>query len=212
MIFIGTINVSRTRERGEFQCPSCKSLQSYRLRAKRPWLTLYLIPVVPIGSIELTIECDSCRCNWDPSILKIGLAEDCPVDDAQARHEIFRAMILFVLLDGYMEADEVEPLGILASRIFGRTIDREELGRLCSLAEQTEIPVSNYLESVFRRWNPEQKSFAIQALFMAGSLRPEMGKERTGLLLWMRQNAGVSEIDFEELIQDCLGWEDASTS
>lgn len=212
MIFIGTINVSRTRERGEFQCPSCKSLQSYRLRVKRPWLTLYLIPVVPIGSIELTIECDACRCNWDPSILKSGSAEDGSVDDAKARHEIFRAMILFVLLDGYMEADEVEPLGILASRTFGRTIDREELGRLCSLAEQTEIPVSNYLESVFRRWNPEQKSFAIQTLFMAGSLRPEMGKERTGLLLWMRQHAGLSELDFEELIQDCLGWEDGTTT
>ncbi len=210
MIFIGTINVSRTRERGEFHCPSCQSHQNYRLRAKRPWLTLYLIPVVPIGSVELTIRCDSCRGNWDPSVLHLSSMAVSKVEDEQAQHEIFRAMVLFVLVDGYMEVDEVGPLGKLASRIFGRTIGREELGRLCSLAEQTEIPVNNYLESVFQRWNSEQQALAIQALFMAGSLRREMGEERTRLLLWMRQRAGVSEADFEALIQDCLQWEDGS--
>ena len=61
MILIGTMNIKRTRERGEFYCPTCTAQQSYRRRSSRPFLTLYFIPVVPIGGLEWFVQCDHCR-------------------------------------------------------------------------------------------------------------------------------------------------------
>ena len=33
MIFIGTVNLTRTRDEGNFLCPACGVSQGYRLRA-----------------------------------------------------------------------------------------------------------------------------------------------------------------------------------
>ena len=204
MIFIGTINLTRTRERGDFYCPDCESVQSYRLRAKRPWLTLYFIPVVPIGSVELVIQCDDCRSNWDTSVLEVDKESHQQLLDEQVQHEIFRSMILFVLTDGYMNAEEIAPLGNLASKIFSRPIDREELGRLCSRAEQSGVRAGHYVESVFKHWNGDQQRLAIQVMFLAASLRGELGSDRTEVLMGMRERAGLSESEFEALIAACL--------
>ncbi len=207
MIFIGTMNLARTRERGDFYCPSCRSLQSYRLRAKRPWLTLYLIPVVPIGSVELVIQCDRCRSNWDTSVLKVDAESHQQLLEDQANHEIFRAVILFMLDDGYMMPEEIEPLRELATKVFDRKIDREQLGQLCSSAEQTGVSVKNYVESVFKHWSVDQQRLAIQVMFLAASLRGKLGKARTALLMEMRERAGISPNEFEALVEDALQWQ-----
>lgn len=206
MLFIGTMNIARTREQGEFYCPSCESIQSYRLRAKRPWLTLYFVPVIPIGSVELIIQCKTCKSNWDTSVLNVSAESHQRSLSDQVHEEIFRSMTLFVLSDGYMTPDEVEPLRDLASRIFEREVDREELGKLCSLAEQSSIPVKNYVESVARKWTVEQQKLAIQVMFLGASLRGELGEERIAVLMRMRELAGLSEAEFQELVEACLRW------
>lgn len=208
MLFIGTLNVARTRSRGDFYCPSCESIRGYRLRAKRPWLTLYFIPVIPIGSVELVIQCEACRSNWDRSVLSVTAQSHQKLLSDQAQHEIFRCMILFVLSDGYMTPNEVEPLRQLASRIFEREVDREELGKLCSMAEQSSIPAKNYVETVIRHWTFEQQALAMQTMFLAASLRGDLGSERTAVLMRMRDLAGISERDFQDLIEACLRWND----
>ena len=209
MIFIGTMNLARTRDRGDFYCPSCESMQGYRLRAKRPWLTLYFIPVVPIGSVELVINCDRCRSNWDETVLQVNAESHHLLMESQVKHEIFRSMILFVLTDGFMEPNEVEPLRKLASRIFQKEVSREELGRLCSMSEQSGVPAENYLETVYQNWNTAQRTLAIQAMFLGASLRGELGDERTRLLMKLRNRAGLTEADFQSLIEQCLQWNEA---
>ena len=71
MILIGTMNISTTRDRGNFYCPSCAVDQTYRLRARRPFLTLYFIPTVPVAAAELFVQCDECRATWDVSVLEM---------------------------------------------------------------------------------------------------------------------------------------------
>lgn len=184
-------------------------MQGYRLRAKRPWLTLYFIPVVPIGSVELVINCDRCRSNWDETVLQVNAESHHLLMESQVKHEIFRSMILFVLTDGFMEPNEVEPLRKLASRIFQKEVSREELGRLCSMSEQSGVPAENYLETVYQHWNTAQRTLAIQAMFLGASLRGELGDERTRLLMKLRNRAGLTEADFQSLIEQCLQWNEA---
>jgi uncharacterized tellurite resistance protein B-like protein len=204
MIFIGTMNLSRTRERGDFYCPDCESMQAYRLKAKRPWITLYFIPVGPIGKVEIVSRCDNCHSNWDESVLKVDADSHRELLEDQASHEIFRAVVLYLLSDGYMEENEIEPLREIASEVFGRDVDREELGRLCSSAEQSGIKVRNYVTSVLRYWNPEQQRLAIQSMFLAGSLRGELDSDRLELLMEIRQTAGLSDQGFRTLIEEGL--------
>src|SRR5690606_6765879 len=69
MILIGTMNITRTRDEGEFHCPTCGSLKPYQLKSRRPFLTLYFIPTVPIGGTEYFVRCLECKSHWDPAIL-----------------------------------------------------------------------------------------------------------------------------------------------
>jgi hypothetical protein len=69
MILIGTMNITRTCDDGDFYCPTCGSVRQYKLKSRRPFLTIYLIPTVPIGGVEYFVRCLQCKSHWDPAIL-----------------------------------------------------------------------------------------------------------------------------------------------
>ncbi len=60
MLLIGSTNLTRTQSTGDFYCPNCAAIRDYRLRARRPFLTIYFIPVVPIGPTEQYVQCMRC--------------------------------------------------------------------------------------------------------------------------------------------------------
>ncbi len=110
MILIGTMNLTGTRDRGNFYCPTCALTQTYRLRARRPWLTLYFIPTVPVGGAELFVQCDKCRSTWDPSVLEMDQQSHEALKEDQFRDEAVRAALLVVLADGHISKTEIESL------------------------------------------------------------------------------------------------------
>ena len=52
MILIGTMEWASTVERGDFFCPACNAAKNYQRKVARPFLTLYFIPVIPIGAVR----------------------------------------------------------------------------------------------------------------------------------------------------------------
>ncbi|MCA9134606.1 MAG: zinc ribbon domain-containing protein, partial [Planctomycetales bacterium] len=73
MILIGTMNWASTRLRGMFTCPSCGDTEKFRLRASRPFLTLYFVPVLPIGGMEEYVQCGRCKTSFETDILAISM-------------------------------------------------------------------------------------------------------------------------------------------
>ncbi len=208
MILIGTMNLTRTRERGDFHCPSCGSSQSYRLRARRPFLTLYFVPTVPVGGAEVFVDCDGCRDNWDVSVLQYDRAYYEAQQEDQFRDEAMRSAVLVVLADGVTTDNEILALQRIAMRLLQRNVDREELGQLCSIASENKISAKNYVLTVSRRWSGPQRARALQVMFLAATADQEMGEQQMKLLSQMREILEMSPAEYESAIEAALSWDD----
>ena len=206
MILIGTMNLTRTRERGDFYCPTCALTETYRLRVRRPWLTLYFIPTVPVGGAELFVQCDKCQSTWDPTVLEMNQQSHEQALEEQFRDEALRSSVLVVIADDQISENEINALQRVASRLLGRVVDREELGHLCSVAQQNQIEAVNYVLTVSRRWSPEQRSLALQAMFLAATAEGEMGKPQLGTLSKMRDILELTDAEYESAIEEALTW------
>lgn len=207
MILIGTMNLTRTRDRGNFYCPTCAMTQTYRLRARRPWLTLYFIPTVPVGATELFVHCDQCKSTWDETVLDMDKHSHEQALEEQFLDEAVRSSVLVVIADGEITEDEIVALQLIASRLLDREVDREELGRLCSIAQQNHIEPANYVLTVSRRWNQQQRSRALQAMFLAATAEGEMGQPQMELLAKMRDILEMTDAEYEGAIEEALTWE-----
>ena len=207
MILIGTMNLTTTRERGDFHCPACEASQTYRLRARRPWLTLYFIPTVPIGGAELFVQCDRCRQAWDPTVLDLDQRSLELAREEQFLDEAMRSAVLVVIADGIITENEILALQRVGKRLLDRDIDREELGRLCSIAEQNGITAANYVMTVSRRWSPDQRLRALQAMFLAATAEGAMSSEQVATLAQMRDLLEMSEGDYQRAIEEALNWD-----
>lgn len=208
MILIGTMNLTRTRETGDFYCPTCGVAQSYRLRAKRPFLTLYFIPTVPIGQSELFVQCDQCRSTWDPGVLHMDQAEHQRVQADQYNDEAIRSAVLIALEDDDISESQVQTLIHISDVLFDRQIEREELGRLCSIARQTGIRASNYVLTISKRWTMTQRLLALQAMFLvATASEEELSDEMYETLLTMRDLLQLTENEFQVAVRDTLEYQ-----
>ena len=115
--------------------------------------------------------------------------------------------MLVVLADGDISENEIVALQRIASRLLDRAVEREELGRLCSIAEQNRIQAANYVLTVSSRWSHEQRSQALQAMFLAASAEGEMGQSQIAILAKMREILDLTDAEYEAAIEAALTWE-----
>ncbi len=204
MILIGTMNLTRTRDRGSFYCPTCGITETYRLRARRPFLTLYFIPTVPVGAAEEFVQCDQCKATWDVSVLEMDRASHEAAKEAQFRDEALRASILTVLIDGTISEVEIDTLRKISVEVLERPLDREELGELCSIATRNRIEPKNYVLTVSRRWSEDQRRLALQAIFLAATAEDELQGPRLELLSQLREMFDMTDAEYQSAIEDAL--------
>jgi hypothetical protein len=210
MILIGTMNITRTRGHGDFHCPTCGSLREYSLKSRRPFLTLYFIPTVPIGASELFVRCDGCKSNWDPAILNMDARDHQIAKDTQFRVEAFRASVLVVLHGGEVNGREIEALLGIGQRILPEPVDRDELGQLCSSAIQNRVSAANYVRSVCRAWSTEQKQLALQAMFVAATADSGLDAKTLALLASLRDAMNLTDDEYQSAIEAAIQWDDAA--
>ena len=66
---IGTTSTKPLIDTGSFACPVCQAQQTYERRQVREWLTLYFIPVIPLGSQGEFLRCLTCRNDFSTAAL-----------------------------------------------------------------------------------------------------------------------------------------------
>lgn len=204
MILIGTMNLTRTRETGDFYCPGCQTNRSYRLRAKRPFLTIYFIPVIPVGGAELFIQCDGCKANWDVNVLEMNREMHQEAQAAQFREDGLRTAILVTTADGTISEKEISALLTVAHKLLERPLDREELGALCASAARLGITAANYVESCKKRWNPSQGIVILQAAFLAASAEGDLGPGQLAMLADLKSRLNFTDREYVEAIEEAI--------
>lgn len=209
MILIGTMNITRTRGEGDFHCPTCGSLRHYQLKSRRPFLTLYFIPTVPIGGTEYFVRCTDCKSHWDPAILgaegaALAGAALHALQEQQFGDDAFRATVLVMMAGGDVFKEQADTLIRISGRLLPEPISREELGELLSSARRTGISAANYVRSVCPAWTLEQRQFALQAMFVAATNTGELDASKLQLLASLKQILQLSDQDYEAAIEAAI--------
>ncbi len=205
---IGTMNITRTIETGEFHCPSCGSLREYRLRSRRPFLTIYFIPAVPIGGAELIAQCRQCHTNWDVSVLDPDAARMAEqVREKRFHEEAMRAATLAVIADGEITPAEIDGLLRVSDHLLDEPLTREDLGYLCSSAMQNGVTADNYLRTVAKNWTAEQRSFALQAIFVAITSEGAPTPEQLKVVAKLRDPLDMTDGEYQAAIEAAIDWE-----
>ncbi len=204
MILIGTMNLTRTVDRGNFFCPTCGGTSTYRQRSRRPFLTIYFIPTVPVGASEPFIQCDLCKSKWDLSVLEMDRADHEKAQQEQFYDEALKSALLMVLIDGKTSEREIESLLHIGNELLARELDRESLGQLCSIALQNKIKAENYVLTVSRRWTPPQRILALQAMFLAATADGELSAARLKTLAELRKTLDLTDTEYESAIEEAM--------
>ncbi|TWT92111.1 TerB family tellurite resistance protein [Stieleria varia] len=204
MIFIGTTNLTRTRDRGQFYCPNCRCDQPYCLRSRRPFLTVYFIPTVPIGDAQRYIQCDECGQRWDQSVMHFRTPGQPTIDRESFEYQAFHAAILVVLIDETIDEVEIAVLHDIAIRLSGEPVDRETLGRWCSIAQENRISAVNYAWTLSRRWDTQQRAEALGVMFLAATAHGEMNTLQSDTLARMRDIFDFSDDQYRRAIESAF--------
>lgn len=207
MIFVGTVNLIRNRDEGTFLCPACGVSQGYRLKARRTWLTLYFIPTIPMGNHEYFVQCDYCKSNWDPSVLEMDQVNHPDAKEDQFSEQAVNAAVLVVLADNVITENEIRVLQRIAAHLTQRSVDRDELGQICSNAQQNRIEAVNYVLTVSKHWNQDQRARALQGMFLAATADGELGELQLGVLARMQELFDFTDAEYHSAIEQAVEWE-----
>lgn len=197
MIIIGTRGItSSTGDSGRFHCPNCGDNVPYRERQVREWLTLYFIPVLPLGISGKYVECERCTQAYDPAIVSY---------DPQAEREAFgRALVELLarlaLVDGTFTVEE----RTVIVDFYRRTTDRSlDAGELTETVERVRREGPRFLEAVRAaapNWSGEAIAWFIHAAFSLACAEDEMTAEKQQALAELPGALGVSKEDFQRVV------------
>ncbi len=215
MLLIGTMNWSSTRLKGVFQCPHCDANQKFRLKATRPFLTLYFIPVIPIGGLQEFVECQSCQEAFESIVLANNmLPSDTPSGEDLAHksseptfeHDLLNVIALMMVEDGHVTEGEID----LAQRIFenmtDRALSRDQLGNACSQVQQHRLSVLSFLATSANRRTHEEKLLMLQAMFAVAGADGQVTEGRMQGMLTAQATMEIEPQEFEGAINATDQW------
>ena len=62
MIFIFGISPKQTAlTTGEFDCPICQTTTTYQWRSQRPYVSVFFLPLFPLGKEQHILSCQQCH-------------------------------------------------------------------------------------------------------------------------------------------------------
>lgn len=235
MILIGTMNWTSTRLRGFFRCPDCGSTQNFRLRASRPFLTLYFIPVLPIGGLQEYVQCTTCKNSYETDVLALTMlpsnyatissefaAKTIPsgpasVDNHQDRtpqsprqiplsEDLLKVIALIMVEDGHVTEKEISLARRLYENMLAEKLSREELGRMCAYVQQQRLSTLSFLATAQNRRNYEEKMLMAQAIFGVAGADGEISPKRLQSLVKAQAILGLDEVEFQRAISQTAQW------
>lgn len=102
MLIWGLCVIYRTLGRGVFFCRRCGGDREYRHRAGRRYITIFFIPLIPLGKTGAHVQCLTCKIRYVTEVLKL------PTTDRMQQAHVagMRALVAIILQAG----DPASPL------------------------------------------------------------------------------------------------------
>ena len=120
-----------TRDTGTFECLDCQCSTEYRLRAKRNFITVYFIPIVPLNweAGDEEVQCVMCKSKYPAGILDGSWPMEHPDSLKDSFDFMIRrfALVPMLVSGGSVQESEKEHLCGLCWQSYGGQVDLEQL-------------------------------------------------------------------------------------
>jgi len=193
MLVIGTMDWPKTLESGQFFCPACESVQSHRRRVSRPFLTVYFVPLVPIGGLQEYVECRKCRTTFEPTIL----GDPMPESERSFGADLIKVAALTMLEDGRVTEAEIARAISVIRGVGQRAVTRDELGATCSELRSKQLRLGGYLFTAKPRWTRDESLRMLQVIFLVASAEGHISRHRMTALLSAQTALELSDQEVE---------------
>lgn len=202
MLVIGTMDWPKTLESGQFFCPACEAVQAYRRRASRPFLTVYFIPVIPIGGLHEYVECRKCQTSFEPIIL----GDQTPESDRSFATDMIRVAALTMLEDQKVTEAEIAQAIAVIRAVGQRQVTRDELGAMCSELRSRQLQLGGFLFTAKQRWTRDESLRMLQVIFLVSSAEGQISEQRMTALLNAQKALQLSDQEVEMCVTEAEQW------
>lgn len=212
MFIAGTFDWASTLEQGEFMCPKCGASKSYQRKVARTFLTLYFVPILPIGGLHEFVICRGCRERFDPSVLTANRGVSTGREPQAVRavgsfdEELVRLMALMIVEDDFVTEAEIQMAQRIYQGMLMRELPRVDLERACREVINLRINTMRYVGAAGQGMTYDQKILAVQAMFAVAGAEGQISSKRLKSLMQAQQQLGLDDSAFQNAVKDASSW------
>lgn len=200
MIIFGTRGITTTPQQGDFNCPSCSSVENYWLKRVRRFFTLYFIPLIPLDKLGEYVECSSCKDTYKPDILEYDPAANAASFEAEYHIAIKKVMIHMLLADGEIDDAEIDSVLDVYERVTSAKLDKAELMEEIKSIEQSRESFSSALSSLQGSLNEEGKEMVVKAALYVALADGEFHEDEKDMLAQIGKDLGMTSAHLQGVI------------
>ena len=204
MIIYGTRGVTYSSGTGDFFCPNCNGRRAYKRKRVRKCVTLYFIPVIPLGLHGEYIECQTCKGTFNENVLNYDPQAGEKRLEAEFQKGIKRVMVQMLLADGVVNDNEIQSIQAIYQRIAQEAISENEIRAEIETVRSDGRGVEAYLTSLAGSLNSNGKELIVRAAFSIAASDGEFQKEETALLTSIGQSLDMTPAHLEGVISSIL--------
>ena len=137
---IGLSTTKPVIDTGSFECPKCHQQRSYQRKVIKNWISIYFIPIIPIGSSGEVLQCTKCKIEFPAKSAPQSQASDSPTSE-----DFAEALLVLVALDrGTPNRKVVAKLQQVLSELREQPVSSETVAALILQGQSTRYSAFEY--------------------------------------------------------------------
>lgn len=204
LIIFGTRGVTYGSEGGQFYCPDCDAERAYKHRKVRRFVTLYFIPLIPLGLLGEYIECQTCTSTYKPSVLELDPKESKQRNEAEFRQAMRRVLVLMMLADGVVEDSEIAAIQSILGKLENRTIERSEIDAELATAKASKEDLAQYCKSMAGTLNDAGREMVVRAALLVATADGKFDDTERDALAKLATTLNLPRAHFAGIVDEVL--------
>ena len=195
---IGLSTTKPVIDTGSFECPKCHQQRSYQRKAIKNWISIYFIPIIPIGSSGEVLQCTKCKIEFPAKSAPQSQASDSPTSE-----DFAEALLVLVALDrGTPNRTVVAKLQQLLSELREQPVSAETVAALILQGQSTRYSALEYARTTRAGISREDRIRAVVLIDELVRCPGEVHPAGLDLLDSISKALGISSTALNSLLGD----------
>ncbi|MED5286451.1 MAG: zinc-ribbon domain-containing protein [Planctomycetota bacterium] len=195
---IGLSTTKPVIDTGSFECPKCHQQRSYQRKAIKNWISIYFIPIIPIGASGEVLQCTKCKIEFPAKSAPQSQASDSPTSE-----DFAEALLVLVALDrGTPNRKVVAKLQQVLSELREQPVSSETVAALILQGQSTRYSALEYARTTRAGISREDRIRAVVLIDELVRCPGEVHPAGLDLLDSISKALGISSTALNSLLGD----------